>query len=126
MDVKYSENGIKYGIAGSQAVISINENALQSDKEFLKFQDQFESMMKMVKDDSKNTNKSKEFKFHQGVEVSKIFSVILAIAYPLVGIPVIAGVAATDSIDRKNLREKMFLYAITKFYLEEMDDFLKS
>jgi len=126
MDTKYSSNGVCYGFAGNQAVISIDEGILKSDDEFMKFQKEFEELMNKINEKAQKIDKSKELDNHKNAKTGKILAVVLAIAYPFIGIPFAVGAAIADSTDRKNLREKMFLFAITKFYIEEMDSFMKS
>lgn len=126
MDIKYSSNGISYGFIGKKAIISINEKALNADEAFMKFQKDFFELIKSIDEKTKRNDSQKELELHQNAKLTKVLAIIFTIAYPILGLPIMVGATITNSFDKKNLREKMFLYAITKFYLDEMDDFMRS
>ena len=126
MDIKYSSNGISYGFIGKKAIISINEKALNEDEAFMKFQKDFFELIKSIDEKTKRNDSQKELELHQNAKLTKVLAIIFTIAYPILGLPIMVGATITNSFDKKNLREKMFLYAITKFYLDEMDDFMRS
>lgn len=125
LDIKYSKFGVSYGFSGNQAVIKIEEKKLQSDKDFVEFQKEYDNFVKYLNNNS-SIEKKKELDVHKGAKISKVLAIALSLTYPIIGIPFVVGATITDSIDRKNLREKMFLYAITKFYIDELDEFMKS
>lgn len=126
MDIKYSSNGISYGFIGKKAIISINEKALNTDEAFMKFQKDFFELIKSIDEKTKRNDSQKELELHQNAKLTKVLAIIFTIAYPILGLPIMVGATITNSFDKKKLREKMFLYAITKFYLDEMDDFMRS
>ncbi len=126
MDIKYSSNGISYGFIGKKAIISINEKALNTDEAFMKFQKDFFELIKSIDEKTKRNDGQKELELHQNAKLTKVLAIIFTIAYPILGLPIMVGATITNSFDKKKLREKMFLYAITKFYLDEMDDFMRS
>lgn len=126
MDIKYSSNGISYGFIGKKAIISINEKALNTDEAFKKFQKDFFELIKSIDEKTKRNDSQKELELHQNAKLTKVLAIIFTLAYPILGLPIMVGATITNSFDKKNLREKMFLYAITKFYLDEMDDFMRS
>ena len=125
MDIKYSSNGISYGFIGKKAIISINEKDLKADEAFMKFQKDFFELIKSIDEKTKRNDSQKELELHQNAKLTKVLAIIFTIAYPILGLPIMVGATITNSFDKKNLREKMFLYAITKFYLDEMDDFMR-
>ena len=52
----------------------------------------------------------------------KIVAIAVTACYPLGGIPYVVDAVKTN----RKLRDEMFLFAITKFYLDELDAFVKS
>lgn len=126
MDVLYSELGITYGISGKNAVIRINENAISNDDELKQLLTKYETIVNQIKADESVCNHAIKLR-----SKSKI-SIILATATMLVD-PIGGGAFVANSIvcnlknykENGQLRQTMFLYGITKFYLEELDSFMK-
>ncbi len=124
MKVKYNKYGVKYGISGNNAVISIDEKELKSDNEYEAFQKLFkDELMKVdmkVSDEKLEENQKKR----KVARRTKATAVLTNILVPGAGVVEVASAIATGKQNIKLTREMMFLYAITKFYLEEMEDFI--
>lgn len=126
MDVIYCELGITYGISGKNAVIRINEASISNDNELKQLLTKYETIVKKIKADESVCNNAIRMRTK-----SKI-SIILAAATMLVD-PIGGGAFIANSVmcnlknykENGQLRKTMFLYAITKFYLEELDSFMK-
>jgi hypothetical protein len=124
MKVKYNKYGVKYGISGNNAVISIDEKELNSDNEYEAFQKLYkDELMKVdmkVSDEKLEENQKKR----KVAKRTKARAVLTNILVPGAGVVEVASAIATGKQNIKLTREMMFLYAITKFYLEEMEDFI--
>lgn len=124
MKVKYNKYGVKYGISGNNAVISIDEKELNSDNEYEAFQKLYkDELMKVdmkVSDEKLEENQKKR----KVARRTKARAVLTNILVPGAGVVEVASAIATGKQNIKLTREMMFLYAITKFYLEEMEDFI--
>ena len=124
MKVKYNKYGVKYGISGNNAVISIDEKELNSDNEYEAFQKLYkDELMKVdmkVSDEKLEENQKKR----KAARRTKATAVLTNILVPGAGVVEVASAIATGKQNIKLTREMMFLYAITKFYLEEMEDFI--
>lgn len=124
MKVKYNKYGVKYGISGNNAVISIDEKELKSDNEYEAFQKLYkDELMKVdmkVSDEKLEENQKKR----KAARRTKAKAVLTNILVPGAGVVEVASAIATGKQNIKMTREMMFLYAITKFYLEEMEDFI--
>lgn len=126
MDVKYKENGIKYGISGNNAIISIDEKALKSNKDFQTFLEIFQAELEKVNQEVSDKEIRKQRVHHKVAKNTKALAILSNILAPGVAVADVA-VAVADGIkDKKKTREMMFLFAITKFYLEEMEAFMNS
>lgn len=124
MDVKYDEYGVKYGISGNNAVISIDEGELHSEKNFAAFQKLYKEELELVNkqvSDKQLKNKKAQHRAAKGATVMAVLSNLLV---PGAGVAEVATAIATGNKSLKMTREMMFLYAITKFYLDEMEDFI--
>lgn len=114
IDVKYNKWGIKYGWAGKQALIQVDENSI-SKEEYQKFLDVF-SGNNLPEKKKKEENKLLKF----GKAYLKLTT---ALAFPLVG----AGGVAHDYFKNKGeLRQQLFLYGILHLYENDLEAFMKS
>lgn len=126
MDKKFDKFGISYGFAGNQAVISIDETVVKDESihnEMKAFFEEYYKEKKFGDDNSDNNsgdNTDNSDKLGD-VKKKKIIAIAVTACYPVVGIPFIVDAVKTN----RKLRDEMFLFAITKFYLDELDAFMK-
>ena len=126
MDVIYNELGITYGISGKNAVIQVNENGIRNDEDLKQLITKYETIVKKIKADESASNNAIRLRTKSKV------SIIIAAATMLVD-PIGGGALVANSVmcnlkkyrENGQLRKTMFLYGITKFYLEELDSFMK-
>lgn len=114
IDVKYNLHGITYGWAGTQAVISVDEKALRKREDYDAFLEDLRSI---------TSGEIAEYERKDLVKKStgKLWSVVL---------PVLATIFTTTIVvdafkDRNKVHEQMLLFAVTHFYLNHMDTFIK-
>lgn len=126
MKVKYEGYGVKYGISGNSAVISIDEKELNEEAAYEAFQKLYQEELSKV--DMKVTDEQlqKKKKTHSDAKQQRAMAILSNIIIPGAGVPVVASAIVSGKKDIKMTREMMFLYAITKFYLEEMENFMNS
>ena len=111
--------------APSQKTSIVNdEKELNSDNEYEAFQKLYkDELMKVdmkVSDEKLEENQKKR----KVAKRTKARAVLTNILVPGAGVVEVASAIATGKQNIKLTREMMFLYAITKFYLEEMEDFI--
>lgn len=124
LDVKFNAKGVKYGFAGNQAVISIDESEIETDEDFKALSDAFEDLLI-----SENEQMKPAFDPLGPKEIIKrkrIQTVLWALFCPIVGAPFIINAIITEAREKKRIRDLLFAYGITKFYLDDMDEFIKS
>ena len=124
MDLAYDECGVSYGFAGNQAVISIDEKKIDSDEKFAKlinlYKDELYRIGKSVEEpDEVETAEDEKTKKRRN-----IFKVATSILLPPVGVMHLADTISNEVKDKKNLRRTMYILGITKFYLDELENFL--
>lgn len=123
MDKKFDKFGISYGFAGNQAVISIDESAVKDKKVYKEMIDFFEEYYKEKNFRDINSDVNPKSTSNPGdAKKKKIVAIAVTACYPLGGIPYVVDAVKTN----RKLRDEMFLFAITKFYLDELDAFVKS
>lgn len=96
-----------------------------------KTHNEYEAFQKLYKDelmkvDMKVSDEKLEEnqKKRKAARRTKAKAVLTNILVPGAGVVEVASAIATGKQNIKMTREMMFLYAITKFYLEEMEDFI--
>lgn len=127
MDKKFDKYGISYGFAGNQAVISIDESKIKDASAYEDMRAYFDNCFKIDNPDSeievaKDTPK-KPMDIHNPGNFKKrrIMTIAVSVLQPLYGIPFVVNSVLTH----KKLRNEMFINAINKFYLDELDAFIK-
>ncbi len=139
MDKKFDNYGISYGFAGSQAVISIDESKIKDAAMYEEMKAYFENYFKISASESENSSDSAP-KTENNLEVAKdtniklsdahnpgnfkkrrILAIAVSVIQPFYGIPFVVNSVLTH----KKLRNEMFINAINKFYLDELDAFMK-
>ena len=116
IDVRFDRFGICYGFAGKKALISIDENKIKSKEDFDEMKDYFESLSLENKTNQKSSN------YPGSATKERLIAIALATVHPVLSIPFVFESIKTQ----KDLRDRMFIYAINKFYLEELDAFMKA
>lgn len=124
MKVKYDKYGVKYGVSGNNAVISIDEKVLDSDFEYEAFQKLYKEELLKVDMNVSDEKLEESKKTRKAAQRTRALAVVSSILAPGVGVAEVASAIATGKKSIKLTREMMFLYAITKFYLEEMEEFI--
>lgn len=126
MKVKYEGYGVKYGISGNSAVISIDEKELNEEAAYEAFQKLYQEELSKVDMKVSDEQLEKKKKKHSEAKQQRTMAILSNLIIPGAGASVVATAIISGNKDIKMTREMMFLYAITKFYLEEMEDFLNA
>lgn len=115
-DLKYNVHGIKYGWAGHQAIISIEENELKEEFKYNEFLKEFNECAHLV--DMEIFNKRPN-------DSNKITKNLWKFLIP--GLAEITAVSSLNShFKNKDLvRTQMLMYAVSHFYLNYLDEFIK-
>lgn len=115
-DLKYNAHGIKYGWAGPQAIISIEENDLKDENKYNEFLNEFNECAHLV--DMEIFNKRPD-------DSKKIVKNLWKFLIP--GLAEITAVSSLNSHfkNKELVRTQMLMYAISHFYLNHLDEFIK-
>ncbi len=110
IDVKFDEWGIKYGWAGKQALIKVDEWAIKKE-EYQRFLENFKE-------------KTLPQKEKENVPIKVVKKGGIAVLFGLVGL---GGSFLVDFFkDKAKLRQQLFLYGILNFYENDLETFMKS
>ncbi len=110
IDVKFDKWGIKYGWAGKQALIQVDEWAMKKD-EYQQFLEDFKE-------------KTLPQKKKESVPIKVVKKVGIAVLFGLVGL---GGSYLVDFFkDKAKLRQQLFLYGILNLYENDLETFMKS
>lgn len=122
MDKKFDKYGISYGFAGNQAVISIDESKIKDADMFEEMRSFFENDLKENGYKKSDDNNAQLVTRNAGnAKKKRTISIVVSALQPFYGIPFVINAVVTY----KKLRNDMFIYAISKFYLDELDSFMK-
>lgn len=115
-DLKYNAHGIKYGWAGPQAIISIEENELKDECKYNEFLKEFNECAHLVDMEifNKRPNDSKKI-------TNNLWKFL---------IPGLAEITAVSSLNshfknKELVRTQMLMYAVSHFYLNYLNEFIK-
>ena len=111
IDVKYEKWGIKYGWAGKQAIIIVNEGAVSKKEEYVKFLEEFKA--------SSLPEKEKEA---MPIKIAKKGGI--AVLFGLVGLG--ASFAVDFFKDKSKVRQQLYLYGIVELYKNHLESFMKA
>ena len=111
IDEKYNKWGIKYGWAGKQAVIVVDESAVSKREEYDKFLKEF-----------KAASLPKENEKALPVKLAKKGGITLL--FGLVGLG--ASFAIDHFKDKAKVRQQLFLYGITELYRNHLETFMQA
>ena len=109
LSIKFNEHGVKYGIAGNQALIIVDHKALRAKEDYDAFLKDLNEITDLAIAKKKKKNKNWFF--------------VAKSAIPYIG-PVLFSRDMFD--DAKLAREQMLFYGITKLYLNDLDGFMKA
>ena len=108
IDVKYNKWGIKYGWAGKQAIIVVDESAVKDRKFYERFLEDFSS----------TTEKNK----FQGINLV-MPAVVLN---PRFGLLALCAKLAVDYFkDKKKVRQQLYIHGIRELYLNHLETFMQ-
>ena len=115
-DLKYNAHGIKYGWAGPQAIISIEENVLKEEVKYNDFLKEFNECAHLV--DMEIFNK-------RPGDSNKITKNLWKFLIP--GLAEITAVSSLNSHfkNKELVRTQMLMYAVSHFYLNYLEEFIK-
>lgn len=116
IDIKYDKYGIVYGWAGSQALLSINEKALNK-------KDTYQSFLTELQNKVNNVVAKKENKLGMNMRTvgKSLATVLLSWAWP-----VFAASLIKDGFDDIKLRrQQMLMLGISELYFNHLDQFMK-
>ncbi len=109
IDVKFNKYGVKYGWAGKQALLIVNEKDLKKE-EYDEFLEEFK---KLALPEKKKAHK--KFKVAEKLATAMLDPVSLVAAY------------LSDYFrDKKKVRQQLLLYGVAKLYENDLETFMKS
>lgn len=131
LDVKYKTKGVSYGFSGNQVVISIDESEIATDADFIEICNQLKSLLNQTTEESrtaesKATVNNLNTNPRQKIKIKRIIAALSFLLIPIIGTPFIVDAIITDIREKRRIRDLLFIYGITKFYLDDMDAFMKS
>ena len=122
MDIKFRDCGVMYGVAGNQAVVAIDESAIKTNEDFDALQERYNEVLAEVGQEADN---NEDLKNRKRARAKHVGAIALTVLNPLAGkLAYDAVKSEMDSIGR--LRKMMFMYGLTRFYLDELEGFLNS
>lgn len=110
IDVKYNEYGIKYGWAGDQSLLQVDNKALRNKKEYDKFLEEFKKEM-LPENNQKNL---------PGMVLKKSAITFL---FGLIGLG--ASFAVDYYKDQNKVKQQQLLFGVTKLYKNDLESFMK-
>ena len=109
LSIKFNEHGVKYGIAGNQALIIVDHKAFRRKEDYDAF--------------LKDLNEITDLAIAKKSKKNKNWLYVARSAIPYIG-PVLA--YRDRFCDARLAREQMLFYGITKLYLNDLDGFMKA
>lgn len=115
MDIKFQKHGVTYGWAGTQAVITVDEQALRKKDAYAAFLEELREIA--------STSQITEYERGDAVkkDVKKAYLMILPVLKEFFTGKMIADVFK----DGKMVRQQMLLYGVTHLYLNNLTAFLE-
>lgn len=115
LNIKFDEHGIRYGIAGNQALLLVDVMKLYDDDSYNAFLEELRNITNLA-----ISKKEKKRKAEKGL-LSMVKYVI-----PYAGPILLTKDAVSNIQDIQLVREQMLFYGITKLYLNDLDSFMKA
>ena len=113
IDEKYNKWGIKYGWAGKQAVLTVDESALNKREDYNAFLKEFQALALPGKEKSKDKPLPLKLAKKGGI----------AILFGLVGLG--AAYAVDHFKDKAKTRQQMYLFGVTELYKNHLENFMQ-
>ena len=115
MDVKFQKHGVTYGWAGTQAVITVDEQALRKKEDYTAFLEELREI----------ASASQITEYERGDVVKKDAKKAYLMILPVLK-EFFAGKIIADAFkDAKMVRQQMLLYGVTHLYLNNLTAFLE-
>lgn len=136
IDCKFDYWGIKYGWAGKRAIILADSDALYGKSDYHRFLDQFKKMCNV--NDKKNKEEPAEVAAWGVANIGGGTAVGIALGATLgfVGIPVaaltvlganaVAALVQDNYKNKKKILEQQYLYGVSRFFSNDLDDFMNA
>lgn len=109
LNIKFDEHGVRYGIAGNQALLLVDIKKLMNPKNYNYFLDDLKNITNLAIAEKGN--------------VLKVLMSMAKNAIPFCG-RILFAKDVVNSI--QSVREQMLFYGITKLYLNDLDSFMKA
>lgn len=109
LNIKFDEHGVRYGIAGNQALLLVDIKKLMNPKNYNDFLDDLKNITNLAIAEKGN--------------VLKVLMSMAKNAIPFCG-RILFAKDVVNSI--QSVREQMLFYGITKLYLNDLDSFMKA
>ena len=116
MDIKYDKYGIIYGWAGSQALLTIDENALKKKENYEKFLAELRTKVK-----NGVTKKEKKLGLNKRTVGKGLATAFLPFVWPAFA----ASLIKDGFDDGKIVRQQMLMLGMNELYYNHLDQFLK-
>ncbi len=116
VDIKYDKHGVRYGWAGSQAVLKVDEKALGSN-------DAYEDFLAELR--SKASNAVANDKRKLGWNKKSVGKGIGAVLAPYVWPAFVASLIKDGFHDSRIVRQQMLLLGVSELYTNHLDQFMK-
>ena len=115
MDIKFRKHGVTYGWAGTQAVITVDEQALRKKEDYTAFLEELREI----------ASASQITEYERGDVVKKDAKKAYLMILPVLK-EFFAGKIIADAFkDAKMVRQQMLLYGVTHLYLNNLTAFLE-
>ena len=115
MDIKFQKHGVTYGWAGTQAVITVDEQALRKKEDYTAFLEELREI----------ASASQITEYERGDVVKKDAKKAYLMILPVLK-EFFAGKIIADAFkDAKMVRQQMLLYGVTHLYLNNLTAFLE-
>lgn len=115
MDIKFQNHGVTYGWAGTQAVITVDEQALRKKEDYTAFLEELREI----------ASASQITEYERGDVVKKDAKKAYLMILPVLK-EFFAGKIIADAFkDAKMVRQQMLLYGVTHLYLNNLTAFLE-
>ena len=115
MDIKFQKHGVTYGWAGTQAVITVDEQALRKKEDYAAFLEELREI----------ASASQITEYERGDVVKKDAKKAYLMILPVLK-EFFAGKIIADAFkDAKMVRQQMLLYGVTHLYLNNLTAFLE-
>ena len=120
VDIKFDEFGIKYGWAGTQAVLFVDPKAISKKEDYDAFLEKLTAMPVPEKLKAKVEDTHVLAKVGAGIGIAALFGIIAA------GVVGAAMVAKDVFTNKKAVKQQMLFYGIMNLYANHLEEFMNS